>query len=344
MMAALASDTNRLAQLARRAWWLHSFGALGIGVSVMLFARKGLAYADKLLLVVVAAWLLVFVALRVVGGPRDDGEEEHLARRGLRVVTNYVIKNLYQQVFFFLLPLYASSATWTLDSPNLWLPIVLGACAVISTMDVIFDQFIMRRRWLVAMIYGVGLFGVLNLLLPLLTELTHLKALLIAAASAPAATALLSFRVRSVLTPAGLAILVGATALTTAAVWFGRVAVPPAPLAMIYGAVGHGAPGEYEVMPGRITHLRSGQLAELRCATQLAAPGGLHDTLVHVWRQRREVVARLTPEEVPSDEPTGHILLSRLPELPADPLGKWSCTLETSDGQLVGRVRFVVIP
>jgi hypothetical protein len=337
------SEEGRLGRLVRRAWWLHSFGALGIGVGVMLFARKGLAHADKLLVVVVAAWLLVFVALRLIGGPREDGEDG-LARRGLRLVTSYVIKNLYQQVFFFLLPLYASSATWALDSPNMWLPMVIGGCAVLSTLDVVFDQFIMRYRWLVALIYGVGLFGVLNLLLPLLTELAHLPALLVAAAAAPLATALLTFRVRSVLAPAGLLLLVGVTAVTTAGAWFGRAWVPPAPLAMIYGAVGHGAPGEYEILPGKITHLRAGQLAQLRCATQLAAPGGLNDRLVHVWHHRGAPIARLDPETVTSDEPGTHILRSALPELPADPLGAWTCTVETGEGQLVGRVAFVVIP
>src|SRR3954470_18061430 len=42
---------GRVEHWLRRAWWLHSLGALGFGIFVMVFARKGLAHADKLLIV-----------------------------------------------------------------------------------------------------------------------------------------------------------------------------------------------------------------------------------------------------------------------------------------------------
>jgi hypothetical protein len=144
--APVETSRSRFKRWARKLWWLHSFGALSFGVGVMIFARKGLAYADKLLLVLAASWLLVFVALRFIVGPQNTKPDEKLARKGLRLVTNYVIKNLYQQMFFFLTPLYASSATWTLDSPNWWIAPVLLICAVLSTLDLVFDHFIMERR------------------------------------------------------------------------------------------------------------------------------------------------------------------------------------------------------
>jgi len=129
------------------------------------------------------------------------------------------------------------------------------------------------------------------------------------------------------------------------AAYFGRVAVPPAPMAMSHGGVGHGAPGRYECVPGPLDEIRRDQLEELRCVSQISEPGGLRDEIVHVWRQGRREVARVSPE--PMAECGGLVLKSVLGQarIPAEPNGKWSCTVETADGQLVGRVGWkVVVP
>jgi hypothetical protein len=339
-----APQSGRLARLVAHAWWLHSFWALAFGVGVMLFARKGIAHADKLLVVAGAAWLLVFVAVRFIVGPGNTSPDEALARRGLRVLTAYLVKNLFQQMYFFQLPLYASSATWALDSPNWWLPVLLGVCAVLSTLDVIFDRHILPRRPLTALVFGICLFALLNLILPLVFELSHLNALVLAALATPPATALLSFRVGAVLQPLGLLITLGASLALGVGVWIGRAAVPPAPLALVHGAVGHGTLGAYEVLPGVKTVLRAGQLDRLRCVTQLVDPSEAPGGWVHVWRWRGQVRARIVPETVTSDEPHAHVVRSFLADLPADPTGPWSCTVETADGQLVGRVAWRVLP
>lgn len=130
-----------LRRLIRKAWWLHSGFALSFGVGVMLFARAGLAYADKVMIALLGSWLLMFIALRFIVGPANRRENEHVLRKGVRVATNYVIKQFYQQMFFFLTPLYASSATWSLASWNWWLAPLLLVCAVLSTLDLVFDHF-----------------------------------------------------------------------------------------------------------------------------------------------------------------------------------------------------------
>jgi hypothetical protein len=85
------------------------------------YSRAGLRYADKLTMVLCGSWLLMFVALRFIVGPHNRKEGETLAHKGVRIATNYVIKQLYQQMFFFLVPLYASSATWSTASWNWWM-------------------------------------------------------------------------------------------------------------------------------------------------------------------------------------------------------------------------------
>jgi hypothetical protein len=334
---------RRFQRLMKQAWWLHSFGALAFGVGVMLFARKGLEYADTVLLVLVLSWVLVFVAFRFIVGAANTSADERRAKKGLRLVTNYIIKQLYQQMFFFLVPLYASSATWSLTSFNWWLVPILLTFAVVSTLDLVFDNFIMERRIVAAAMYGFCVFAVLNMNLPLAFGFQHFDALLIAAATTPPMVALLGFRLRSVLSARGIFITAGVATGMVFAVYYGRTAIPPAPMAMAHGAAGHGSPGEYECVPGPITSMRRDQLDLLRCVTHITEPGGLRDELVHVWRHAGGVVARLTPERMP--ECGSLVVRSTLGSgrLPRDPRGKWSCTVETGDGQLVGRTSWRVV-
>jgi len=339
-----APPPGRLKKLVQKIWWLHSSFALTFGIGVMLFARHGLAYADKLMIALLGSWLLMFVALRFIVGPANRREHEGLGRRGVRLATNYVIKQFYQQMFFFLVPLYGSSATWSLTSLNWWMAPVLLACAVMSTLDLVFDNFIMERRWLASTMYGLAMFGLINVLMPLVGGVSHLDGLVVAAACTPGAVALLSFSVRSVLSPYGIVLTIGATAALLLLVWFGRVLVPPAPLAMTETSVGHGTRGSYECMPSSKHSIRESQLDGLRCGSWLVEPGGVKEGVVHVWKHGHDVVARLVPQKVECDG-EGVVYLSELPlvDRPHDPKGKWQCITETEGGQLVGHRVFWVI-
>jgi hypothetical protein len=327
-----------------RLWWLHSFGALLFGVGVMLFARQGLEYADKILIVLFVSWLLVFVAFRVIVGAQNRRPDERAVKKGLRLLTNYVIKQLYQQMYFFLVPLYASSATWALDSPNWWLAPVLLVCAVLSTMDLVFDNFIMEHRIVAASMYGLCMFAVLNLILPLVFGLEHFNALLVAAAATAPTVALLSFRLAAVFSARGAGITVLLTLGLLSGAYFGRVAVPPAPMSLQAIGVGHGSRGAYECVPGPRSRIRADRLSELRCVSRISEPGGIKSDVVHVWRHRGRVVATLDLFEPMADcEGTAMSSEVKPGQMPDDPLGPWSCTVETAKGQLIGRRPFTVV-
>lgn len=339
-----APPPGRLKRLVQKLWWFHSFFALAFGVGVMLFARAGLAHADKVMLALLVSWLLMFVALRFIVGPANRREQEGFARKGVRVATNYIIKQFYQQMFFFLTPLYASSATWAFGSWNWWLAPLLLVCAVVSTMDLVFDNFIMERRLLASAMYGLAMFALLNVLLPLLAGLDHLSSLVIAAAATPASVALLSFSIKQVLSPQGALLTVTMTGALLGAVWFGRVLIPPAPLAMPESTVGHGSAGSYECLPPSKHVMRAHQLDGLRCGSLLREPGGIKEGVVHVWRHAGRELVRITPERVRCDG-EGAVFRSHLPPqlVPKDPTGSWTCTTLTLGGQLVGMRGFDVI-
>ncbi len=332
-------------RIVRKAWWLHSGFALSFGLGVMLFARHGLKYADKVMIALLGSWLLMFIALRFIVGPTNRREDEKLLRKGIRVATNYIIKQFYQQMFFFLTPLYASSATWSLSSWNWWLAPLLLVCAVVSTMDLVFDNFIMERRLLASAMYGLAMFAMLNVMLPLLLGVDHLTGLIVAAAATPTSVALLSFSVKQVLSVQGALLTLGMTALLLAGVWYGRIAIPPAPLAMYETAVGHGTAGNYECLPASKHVIDATQLDGLRCGAMLREPGGIKEPVVHVWTYRgKQLGEPLRPDILQCDDRESVVARSRFPQelLPSDPTGKWACATYTVGGQLVGIRKFVV--
>jgi len=340
-----APPPSRLRRLLRRLWWVHSCFALSFGAGVMLFARAGLAHADKIMIALFASWLVMFVALRFIVGPANRRDQETIARRGVRVATNYLIKQFYQQMFFFLTPLYASSATWSLVSWNWWLAPVLLICAVVSTLDIVFDNFVMERRLLASAMYGVAMFGVLNVMLPLVAGLDHRSGLVLAAAATPISVALLSFSLRQVVALRGALLISAATAGLLIAVWYGRQFVPPAPLAMLETAVGHGTMGSYECLPGSKHQIRVNQIDGLRCGSMLREPGGLKEDVIHIWSRRGQELARVTPEHMHCNDGDGEVFRSLFPmgEMPPDPTGMWTCTTMTVGGQLVGVRKFEIV-
>lgn len=336
-----------LGRIIRRAWWAHSGFALIFGIGVMAYSRAGLRYADKLTMALCGSWLLMFVALRFIVGPHNRREGETLARKGVRVATNYVIKQFYQQMFFFLVPLYASSATWSTASWNWWMAPLLLICAVASTLDLVFDNVIMERRWLASAIYGLAMFGVLNVMLPLVVGSDHFAGLMVAAGATPIAVALLSFSLRQVLSLWGALSVLAATGGLLLGASAARVAIPPAPLAMLETAVGHGSFGSYECMPASKRLIPANQLDGLRCGSFVSEPGGVKEAIEQRYLHRGVEVYRVRATALSCDgDGVGRVVMrSALPQekLPQHPEGPWQCATYTANGQLVGVRRFEVV-
>jgi hypothetical protein len=190
--------------------------------------------------------------------------------------------------------------------------------------------------------YGLAMFGALNVILPLVFHFTHLTGLMIAAAATPVAVAFLSSSVRSVLSFQGIVITLVTTLGLFTAVVYGRAAIPPAPLAMPETAVGHGTYGSYECLPPSKHQLGANQLDGLRCGSMLVEPGGVKEDVVHVWKHRGRTVARLVPIALQCDG-EAVVYRSELKELPEDRLGTWQCVTETVGGQLVGVRQFTIV-
>ena len=92
--------------------------------------------------------------------------------------------------------------------------------------------------------------------------------------------------------------------------------------------------------------LRAADLHErgLIARTAIYAPAGLRQPVEHVWRRNGQIinVVRLTP--VQGGRRDGFRTFSRKTAFPADSVGRWRVDVTTESGQLIGRLRFRVVP
>ncbi|MCX4239700.1 DUF5924 family protein [Paraliomyxa miuraensis] len=326
----------------RMLWWFHSFYALGLGIFIIIFAQKGFSHARWLSISLAGAWMLLLLFFRLFG----SGKTRALEGRGAKLrffVMTYVLKNLYQGMLFFLLPFYWRSAT--LDTPNQWFVVALAACAFLSTLDVVFDQVLMRWKVAASLFYFVTLFACLNLVIPaLLPNSRSLVTMTAAAAISAIAFWMMHVPTRWLARPAVVGIFVVWTMGAVIGVYFGRAGVPP--VAMY---VSHGAVGPSLLPDGRLaieaSKLHQSLIHELHAVTDVVVPGGKGDRLEHVWTHEGQEVSRVTEVDPRAQGPTGTIRLrSQLPQdaLPAEPAGAWTVDVVTQDGQLVGRAAFEI--
>jgi len=333
----------------KKLWWIHSLYALGLGVSVVTFAQKGFDHVRWLAVTLGATWLLVVLFFRLFNRPTNDtnaaGGRAASSPVKLRFyVMTYVLKNLYQGMLFFLLPFYWKAATP--GAPNFWFVLLLGACALLSTIDIIFDRFLMRFRLVASAFHAITLFGCMNLVIPALLPNTRtLWTLLSAAALTVIAFWTIHMRLGLLRDRRYVALLAASIPAGVAGAYWLRAEIPPAPMYLSSEAVGP------SLLPdGRLSmevnNVHASALTQVIAVTDVVVPGGEGDRLVHVWRRGGVALFRAPESTSRVRGPSGSVRLRSTileSQMPHDPVGKWSVDVETDDGQLVGRVPFSVV-
>jgi hypothetical protein len=329
----------------RKLWWLHSAYALGLGITVVAFAQKGFDHARWLAVSIGAAWLLVILFFRIFGSGSQQAEVHATGKHRLPFFAmTYALKNLYQGMLFFLLPFYWKATTfWT---PNSWFVVLIGACALLSTIDIVFDRVLFRFRALASIFHGLALFGCLNLVVPALFPDTRtLYSLLVAAAITVVGFWTIHVSIATLRDRRWMALFFVSAAAALGIAYAGRTAIPPVPMYVSRGAVGPIVLDDGRL--GMVVHeVDPSVIGKLIAITDVVVPGGKGDRLVHVWRHGDAEVHRATESTSRVAGPEGAIRLrSGLAgrELPNHLVGPWSVDVETQDGQLVGRVSFVVV-
>lgn len=331
-----------LERYGERLWWLHSLWALGLGVFVVFFAQKGYDHARVLVGFMGAAWLLLILLFRLFGSG-SERELDTTVERFRYYAMTYVLKNLHQGMLFFLLPFYWKSTT--LGSPNQYFVILLGLCAALSTLDVVFDRVLMRWRDVASTFYALILFACLNLVIPALfpsvaTLITMGGAAIIAIVAFWTIHHPLWFLDGPQARRVGLSVVLGVGLVLVL-----RPIVPPVPMYVKSGAV-----GPRTLADGRlaleVSALHFSLAQQMYAVTDVVLPAGDGERLHHVWRFKGEPVLDLEEETDHQPGPGRTVRLSsRMPPgtLPDHPVGRWSVDVVTWDGRLVGRTRFTVL-
>ena len=327
----LAPVVDLLRRHERMLWGLHSLWALALGIGVMWMGARHYAWLRVTLFYIAFLWATSLFVPALVDRPGTNRRW----RGRLRLVINYFSKNFYQQLLFFLLPFYYASATgW---SVNMLFVALVAASALISTLDVVFDQHLSVRRGLTAVFFAFNLFASINVMLPTLWSISNRVALPVSAALAAVAFATIRYRLAElarfeVRLHVGLA---GILLILVAAL--GRPMIPPAPLRVLHTEFGQGINRRAFEVTRPIDALPLQQAGRVYAVTSIYAPLGLRDRIGHRWYQDGRLVYASPFYWLEGGRADGFRLWTSGPVTKVQPGTRLRVDVRTEAGQLVGR-------
>jgi hypothetical protein len=327
----LSSAIRFLDRHQRVLWGLHSMWALALGVVVMWAGARNYAWLRVTIFHIAFLWATSLFVPALVDRPGAGTKW----RGRLRLVINYFTKNFYQQLLFFLLPIYyASASAWSL---NLLFVGFLAVSALVSTLDVVFDQHLSVRRGLTAVFFAFNLFACINVMLPVLWSISNSAALRLSAMLAIVAFAtirygfgeLATYQRRLQIGLAGIALIL--------VVALGRPFIPPAPLRVLRTEFGRGINRSAFQVTEPIASLPDGWSGRVYGVTSIYAPLGLHDRVGHRWYQDGKLVYASPFYGLDGGRPEGFRLWTSALVTNARPGTTLRVDAWTEAGQLVGR-------
>ncbi len=321
--------TGFLTHHATALWWLHSGWSLLWGLGFLWLGSRSFATLRVAVFYLAFIWtsglLLPWLERAPFLGPAN--------RERRRLLVNYLHRNFSQQLLFFVLPVYWRSAT--VRSPHgVWLAL-LGFCAVLATLDVVYDQALSRHWFFLSTFFAFTLFAVVNVMVPVLFHLPSLVALGIASLISFAGFA--SFCWGHSPHPPGRnrQAMLGAAAVLLGLVFLGRGWIPPAPLTLASAEFGGAVDPATLRVVGTLDEARAQR--RLAVMTAIRAPMGLADRVRHRWLVNGRVWFVSFPRRVEGGRREGFRLWSgvALPDRfgPGDRL---RVRVETAAGQLIG--------
>ncbi len=313
-------------------WWLHSLWALAFGIGVMWLGSRSVAYLRLALIHVTFIWITSMALPYIV----RSGTLSPAWRTRAQLVINYFNKNFYQQLLFFILPVYWLSTTP--GSSNVLFVALIATAALLSTMDLVYDRHVAMQRVLTALFFAFSVFAGAAAALPILWQVESVTTLWIAAVIAGAGATTLVISERRIdwqrswfacgLIVLGLFVLVE----------YGRPFIPPAPLRLASASFGT----QVEVTDGPrisrpVTSTPRDWRGQVYVVTAIYAPSGLQDRIRHVWYHGTHPVKRTRFIDVDFGRTEGYRLWSPL-TLSRDLAGEaLHVDVETEGGQLIGR-------
>jgi hypothetical protein len=314
-------------------WWFHSSYSLLLGIGVMWLGTKHFAYLRLAIVHIAFIWissLFLPVLARIHRLPEKW-------RRRLRLLINYFQRNFYQQLLFFILPIYYLSASW--GASNMLFVLLLAISAVLATMDIIYDRYLSVNRRLLAVFFAFNLFACINVMLPVVWNLEHAFALRLSAGLALASFASFCLALKGVRIRDRLLLILSAALLLAAVAEIGLPLIPPAPLRLKDSGFSLSVDPQGKQLGARLAGLPSGGTFKIYALTAIQAPLGLKDRVGHRWFLNNQLVYESPFFKISGGRKTGFRLWTfrTLENIPP------GCILRvdvlTEAGQLIGRTR-----
>ncbi|HUR40521.1 MAG TPA: DUF5924 family protein [Verrucomicrobiae bacterium] len=316
--------------LHRYRFWLAplSFSA-GLASFMLIERREWLAQWVAGLLIV--GWLLIVA-------------EDHLTRwlRLSPALLRFGVQAIQQETFFFALPFFLHTTTWTTGQGVFTGAVTLAALC--SIWDPLYYGRIVARQWLAVAFHAFAVFVGTLTLTPIVLHLTTQQTLALASV---AVAGLCIASQRSLIDREQLSqrllLIAGAAALGCLA-WSLRPWVPPATLWISHAQVTD-ALDPVARTPGLAlasvspAHLHA---QGLHAFTAIHAPRGLREQVYHRWLHEGREVDRIALDIV-GGRAEGYRAWSQKRGFPADPRGSWRVEVMTESGQLIGQFGFNVI-
>ncbi len=322
----------RLRVHKKKLWWLHSAYALLLGVGFMWLGKRNFAYLRLAVFHIGFIWLSSLFLPQLLNHRRLP----HRWRPRITLVINYFHKNLYQQMLFFVLPIYYASATF--GSLNMGFLALVAISALVSTLDLVYDRHVAVKRGLNAAFFAFNLFALINVMLPILWSVSNAAAMRISALLA--FLGFLTLRYPS--SPSNLrraAIIAGMGIAIIGLVELGRPMIPPAPLRLVNVQFGR----DFERVTMRVlspvTALDGSASLRLYGLTAVQAPLGLKEKLQHRWYQNGKLVCASPLHGIEGGREEGFRLWTSCAFNGIRQHTEVRIDVETEGGQFIGRAK-----
>lgn len=313
-------------------WWFHSGYALLLGIGIMWLGARNYTFLRVTVFHVGFIWISSLYLPQLL---QRSWMPARWAER-LRLLVNLFNKNLYQQVLFFVLPIYYGSATGS--SWNFVFVVLLAVSTLLSTLDVVYDRHLSVRRSLTAPFFAFNLFALFNVMLPVLWSIGNNWASRISAVLAALGFSTI-FQPFSQAKRRQYAFALCATVLFVLLVELARPFIPPAPLRLVAAAFGSDYQEESKAVTPILTAVEPGQARRLHVLTPIKAPLGLKESVQHRWYKNGRLVWASPFIQVTGGREQGFRLWTNYQFDVVEPGAVVRVDAVTEGGQLIGRAR-----
>ncbi len=298
----------------------------------MALWRRGVGFAPVSASIAAAAWLSALI-LSPLLAPSETGDVPvSEPKRTARFASRALVTGLYQNVLFFVAPIWLASAT--VFSMNIVFPLILALLALLSCFDAFFAAQVLSHTMRRNAVSAVVLFAVS---VPALCVLTHLPIRISIAACAFVSTLAASVLGRPV-RHLGRHTVMGTwiAATTAAALYFGAPLLPPTPVQCMQAVA---APRIERKDPQDTTNHFTKGAAKVFAHFSVAAPERFSQDISFQWYVNGDKRGKPIPSKIVGGRKHGFRTWTYLSS-PAG--GRYRVDLLTADNQLIGQVTFRV--